>query len=139
MVVMHSRGTVAALSRRLSDIDSKLKGLLESESKTSRDKPECLPNYFQMGDSELKSELSKFARLKVSEDDEAIRNYVLTPDNFLKIVMIYIRVDASLPVIVMGETGESFSNSFVSLLNFESYNRVWENVSHSICCTPARS
>ena len=38
---------------------------------------------------------------------ERIRaEYVLTPDNFIKMLLIYLRVQSGLPVLIMGETGE---------------------------------
>jgi hypothetical protein len=39
---------------------------------------------------------------------EKIRlEYVLTPDNYLKMLLIYLRVQSGLPVLIMGETGNS--------------------------------
>jgi hypothetical protein len=100
MVVMHSRGSFAALYRSVNHIDPKLRTLLESQ----QEKP--LPDYFNMNSAELLRELSKFSCLPPLSDTDVARNYVLTPDNFLKIVMIYIRLDAGLPIIIMGETGQ---------------------------------
>jgi ribosomal protein L40E len=33
--------------------------------------------------------------------------YVLTPDNYIKMLLIYLRVQSNLPVLIMGETGKS--------------------------------
>ncbi|CAM4845776.1 unnamed protein product, partial [Rotaria magnacalcarata] len=32
-------------------------------------------------------------------------SYVLTPDNFIKMLLIYMRVQSGIPVLIMGETG----------------------------------
>ena len=38
---------------------------------------------------------------------EKIRaEYVLTPDNYIKMLLIYLRIQSGLPVLIMGETGE---------------------------------
>ncbi|CAF1490875.1 unnamed protein product, partial [Adineta ricciae] len=48
---------------------------------------------------------------------EKLRNeYVLTPDNFVKMLMIYMRVQSNIPVLIMGETGKakcSLQHTFV--------------------------
>jgi hypothetical protein len=38
---------------------------------------------------------------------EILQNeYVLTPDNFVKMLLIYMRVQSGIPVLIMGETGK---------------------------------
>jgi hypothetical protein len=34
-------------------------------------------------------------------------DYVLTPDNFIKMLLIYMRVKSGVPVLIMGETGNT--------------------------------
>ena len=36
---------------------------------------------------------------------ERLDGYVLTADNFLKMILIYTRIKANLPVVILGETG----------------------------------
>ena len=47
--------------------------------------------------------------IKLQED------YVLTPDNYTKMLLIYLRVQSGLPVLIMGETGQIHSNREPSL------------------------
>jgi len=37
--------------------------------------------------------------------EEIAENYVITPDNFIKMVFILLRIRSNIPVIMMGETG----------------------------------
>ena len=37
--------------------------------------------------------------------EETTENYVFTPDNFIKMIFILMRIKADIPVIMMGETG----------------------------------
>jgi E3 ubiquitin-protein ligase RNF213 len=106
MVLMHTQGSITALYRDSTSLDGELKTIMESQINKRRG--DQLPDYFSMSSEELKIQLSKFAYVP-SDNDEA-NAYVLTPDNFLKIVMIFVRVDAGLPVILMGETGVCNSN-----------------------------
>lgn len=38
------------------------------------------------------------------------KEYVLTPDNFIKMLLIYMRVQSGIPVLIMGETGKRISS-----------------------------
>jgi hypothetical protein len=45
---------------------------------------------------------------------EKIRSeYVLTPDNYIKMLLIYLRVQSGLPVLIMGETGNNIQQRII--------------------------
>ena len=50
-----------------------------------------------------KESISSNKRLKSLE--EITKNYVFTPDNFVKMILILLRIRSNIPVIMMGETG----------------------------------
>ena len=69
-----------------------------------------LNNYLKLKNDELLNELVKIlgkdyftAQKRRSEKD--FKNYVLTCDNFLKMIKIFIRSVSNIPIIIMGETG----------------------------------
>lgn len=62
-----------------------------------------LKDYYEMDAEELRKRLSIFCGLENVYMEDA--GYVLTSDNFLKAVMMLLRVQANIPVIVMGEAG----------------------------------
>ena len=41
--------------------------------------------------------------------------YALTPDNYVKMLLIYLRVQSNLPVLIMGETGKIHITAFLCL------------------------
>ncbi|CAF4379298.1 unnamed protein product, partial [Rotaria sp. Silwood2] len=49
--------------------------------------------------------------------------YVLTPDNYIKMLLIYLRVQSNIPVLIMGETGKIFLDTmlFEVFIFFKSY------------------
>ena len=78
-------------------------------------------------------------RPRVDEKNEDIQNiedfqkriaeklhseYVLTADNYIKMLLIYLRVQSKLPVLIMGETGKV--NSFVLFQSFTNFSNVFE-------------
>jgi E3 ubiquitin-protein ligase RNF213 len=97
MTILHpAHGSITALYRRLDGVDPQVRQLFESQGK-------ALGDYFAMSDAQLRQELA----LICDADPAAFghEGYVLTPDNWLKIVMVILRVEAGLPVVIMGETG----------------------------------
>ncbi|KAH3751698.1 hypothetical protein DPMN_186267 [Dreissena polymorpha] len=69
-----------------------------------------LENYDQKNQSQLQDILQRVARKDPSPISKCILNkmcdqYALTPDNLLKMVLIMLRIQANVPVVVMGETG----------------------------------
>jgi hypothetical protein len=51
--------------------------------------------------------------------------YVFTPDNYIKMLLIYLRVQSNLPVLIMGETGRKCT-PLVAILNMN-ICRMWKN------------
>ena len=67
-----------------------------------------LPDYKKFNQSEFLNELKNILnigenQLKILE--EITKDYVLTADNFVKMVLILLRIRSGIPVIMMGETG----------------------------------
>lgn len=63
------------------------------------------PDYAIMPEAELKESLVNFLGPKSSGFIKSTRQYALTGDNVLKMMLVHVRVTASLPVVIMGETG----------------------------------
>jgi len=80
-----------------------------------KDKLEELPNYKTYTQKQFLKELKNILdinnpieKVKNSEKkslEEIAGNYVFTADNFLKMVLILLRIRANIPVIMLGETG----------------------------------
>ena len=61
-----------------------------------------------MSSPELMDELLDYikgTRLSLDVINRILTEYALTPDNFIKMILIYNRINADIPVILMGETG----------------------------------
>ena len=64
----------------------------------------------RMSHKYLQEQLEKICRktnapFDVSKLQDLQTSYALTPDNFLKMILIYLRIQSHIPVIIMGETG----------------------------------
>ena len=68
---------------------------------------ENLTNYANLSHDNLANEILNIFDIHERKDRKCGENsgYILTPDNFLKMVLIYFRVRAQIPIILMGETG----------------------------------
>ncbi|UJR36511.1 hypothetical protein I4U23_029232 [Adineta vaga] len=53
----------------------------------------------------LSSETEDILKFQQTIAEKIQSEYVLTPDNYLKMLLIYLRVQSGLPVLIMGETG----------------------------------
>ncbi|CAG9330731.1 unnamed protein product [Blepharisma stoltei] len=60
-------------------------------------------NYSKLLSSELLAKLKQFFRNENSS--VYYKNYVLTPDNYLKMHLIYLKAAAKIPIIIIGDTG----------------------------------
>ena len=61
---------------------------------------------------------------EIKSIEEITKNYIFTPDNFIKIILILLRIRANIPVIMMGETGcgkTLLIRKLSELLHFFSY------------------
>ena len=85
------------------------------ERRDTKNMHKSLKDYKTFGQNEFLKELKEILDIKnplETEKDnprksllEIAGNYVFTPDNFVKMVLILLRIRANIPVIMMGETG----------------------------------
>ena len=66
-----------------------------------------LKKFRDLSRKEIFTNLISFLNININEDDEKkiLGTYVYTPDNFIKVVLILMRIRVQIPVILMGETG----------------------------------
>eukprot|EP00392_Amoebophrya_sp_AT5.2_P007405 g7419.t1 len=111
MLVFHRNGrqTVSPLAKGSA---SSTLACFENVTRLLRAQGKNLPCYDSMTTQELIREAVKvvgFAGTATALSDASIdaiaQNYVVTPDNFLKMVRVALRAEARMPVILMGETG----------------------------------
>ncbi|KAK3579949.1 hypothetical protein CHS0354_020846, partial [Potamilus streckersoni] len=96
--------TLSAMYRDKSKVPSHIKNLFESQVK------KVLPDFKSKSASELQDILQRVARTNPSplgkkKLEDMAKDYALTPDNLLKMVLIMLRIKAHIPVLIMGETG----------------------------------
>ncbi|CAG2207747.1 RNF213 [Mytilus edulis] len=96
--------TVSALYRNVHDVPQSVQKLFESQVKNK------LVDFKEKSSDELKTQLLMLTRrssirMNTTGLQNVMSNYVLTPDNLLKMVLISLRVNSKVPVLIMGETG----------------------------------
>jgi len=94
--------TLSVLYRKLSKVPKSMQQLFQNQLKRK------MVDYTSLNQGELQAILQKISRSQKEELKEAKGmpyDYVLTPDNLLKMVLILLRISANVPVVVMGETG----------------------------------
>ena len=103
LVLFHASDsqTVSPLYSDLKEVDKSLQNLFEYQM------GEKLPDLKQESQEKLAEILKKFVKINKSMESLNSDNigYVLTPDNLLKMVLIATRMQACIPVVVIGETG----------------------------------
>lgn len=104
MVLFHyDLHTVSALYRDRHKVPQQILNLFESQLK------EKLQNFEKKSQEELRIILLKLVQYPPKMDsvvlDKMSKQYVLTPDNLLKMVLIVLRIQGNQPIIIMGETG----------------------------------
>lgn len=99
----HDLQTVSALYRDKDKVPQQISKLFEGQLKKR------LENFGEKCQEELKSILVKLVQHPSKIDKNALnelaKQYALTPDNLLKMVLIILRIHGHQPVIIMGETG----------------------------------
>ncbi|CAF3271167.1 unnamed protein product [Rotaria sp. Silwood2] len=106
---------------------------LASLSKKYYRRPIC-PKCFKQYDSKIKNcancttknPLCWAHQLKTHEMEHLIKSignnlkihYVLTPDNYIKMLLIYLRIQSEIPVLIMGETGIELHTIFAHLKDY---------------------
>ena len=95
--------TISALYRDLSLVPSNVQDLF----KTQAVKGKGMEDFTKMNHKQLQERLDRIVRTTPRANDGSLQvlDYALTPDNILKMVLIIQRINAGIPVIVMGETG----------------------------------
>ena len=111
--------TIIATCNKNTPYYSKLKSLYNSQNQSGNDEKDCI-DYKTLSSKEYYFELHKVLNLinrEIEENEkeyndkiyspisEIVSNYVFTSDNFIKLILIIIRLRAKIPVIMMGETG----------------------------------
>ena len=96
--------TLSALYRDKSLVPKHIKDLFEMQVR----KP--LPDFCSLKQKQLQEILQRIARSRPGELPEETldklgHDYALTPDNLLKMILIILRIEAHVPIIIMGETG----------------------------------
>ncbi|XP_060554247.1 uncharacterized protein LOC132715276 [Ruditapes philippinarum] len=106
MFLFHNQNihTISALYRNLTLVPKEIRSLFESQMKKDMEDFKC------MDQEKLQTMLQRVARvnplpLPKKELLELSKDYALTADNLLKMVLITLRIKANIPVVVMGETG----------------------------------
>ena len=86
--------------------EEKLKSLTNFNDKNLEKKVflEELKNILAVNNPITKEEKRKI-KSEYNSFEEITTNYVITPDNFIKMVLILLRIRSNIPVIMMGETG----------------------------------
>ena len=105
VIVFHSLEalTISALYRDLSLVPSNVQKLFKTQARKGKD----MEDFTKMNHKQLQERLDRIVRRTPRGNDGSLKalDYALTPDNILKMVLIVQRINAGIPVIVMGETG----------------------------------
>lgn len=105
VIVFHSLEalTISALYRDLSLVPSNVQELFKTQAMKSKG----MEDFTKMNHKQLQERLDRIVRTTPRGNDGSLQalDYALTPDNILKMVLIIQRINAGIPVIVMGETG----------------------------------
>ncbi|XP_052068615.1 uncharacterized protein LOC127707897 [Mytilus californianus] len=105
MILFHQNvQTVSAIYRDIAKVPKNIKCLFESQMKKPIDDFKCKTQ------TELQDILQMLTRSKANKLsdktlDTLAADYALTPDNLLKMILISLRINAMIPVVIMGETG----------------------------------
>ncbi|KAH3751683.1 hypothetical protein DPMN_186252 [Dreissena polymorpha] len=106
MYVFHNQNiqTLSPMYRDKLKVPGHILKLFETQMKKD------LENYDQKNQSQLQDILQRVARKDpspIAKDKlkKMCEQYALTPDNLLKMVLIMLRIQANVPVVIMGETG----------------------------------
>ncbi|ETO06406.1 hypothetical protein RFI_30986, partial [Reticulomyxa filosa] len=98
-----SQENIWKISTKIAEKDKKTESLLRivgtKETSWAKIKVELWGMEFMP--KELEKEQTMIENIKIGE----FRDYVLTYDNMLKMIAIYLRIQSNIPIILMGETG----------------------------------
>ena len=110
LVVFNKDGNSCTIITTCEEKESEFKNLnnLYNSQNISIKNNETLRNFRKLNNNEILENLLRFLNVSslTSEQKKAILGtYVYTPDNFIKVVLILLRIRAKIPIIMMGETG----------------------------------
>ena len=96
-------GSVLALYRDLDEVPKSIRTLFEGQALDSKK----LDDLTAISQNELQSKLDQIVCTSPRKSDTGLKSlaYALTLDNVLKMALIFQRIEAHIPVIIMGETG----------------------------------
>lgn len=114
MIFFDANGLIKILYREKSLIPQGIEKILTIQVKVSR---LPLPDYSALSSEELWQILWPIV---CTSDAGFVPNYVLTPDNFLKMALVSLRINTHVPVIIMGETGCGKTSLLRALATFSS-------------------
>ena len=82
-------------------------GNLKKDKKTKKRIIENLIDYSSLKNEQFLFEINKVLALNLIVEDlkSIVKNYVFTQDNFIKLILILLKIRAKIPIIMMGETG----------------------------------
>ncbi|KAK3713136.1 hypothetical protein QZH41_001215 [Actinostola sp. cb2023] len=103
VIMLHGAGAITAIYRDLKNVPQQVKDLFQSQAMHG----EGLEDYTTMSQEELQDRLERISNAPQNQDKVKLASldYALTPDNILKMALIIQRMQANIPVIIMGETG----------------------------------
>ena len=105
---------MTAVYRNVNLVPSNVEKLLKSQLVGENKEIEDFNNFTQ---EQLHEKLKKIVGIKKNDRKRPSSQYVLTPDNILKMILIILRVRVNIPVIIMGETGCGKTSVFRYLAN----------------------
>lgn len=99
MLIFDDHACMMAIYRNPRDVDPQIAALIKEQERS-----QALPDWFSMTEVQLRDELAKICGGRPGRELGPAA-YRLTPDNFLKINMILMRIEANVPCVLVGETG----------------------------------
>ena len=106
LVVFNEDGDSCTIITTCPENDSEFKTLQKLYN--TQNKRETLRSFRSLGNEEILNNLLNFLNVSGFDDKQKkkiLGTYVYTPDNFIKVVLILLRIRVKIPVILMGETG----------------------------------
>ena len=107
LVVFNEDGGSCTIITTCSEEDAEFKDLEQLYWSQNKLKIGKLRSFRKLQNKEILDNLLNFINVKFNNEQkkEILGNYVYTPDNFIKVILILLRIRVKIPVIMMGETG----------------------------------
>ncbi|XP_001629791.2 uncharacterized protein LOC5509270 [Nematostella vectensis] len=101
VIVFHGSGSVTAIYRAIEKVPQSVNDLFQSQAVEGPG----LEDYNKMSQEDLQVRLERICNISNNKTQTESNGYALTPDNFMKMALILQRMQAGIPIIIMGETG----------------------------------